>query len=94
MAGDVDQRTGGAVQRAIALAGEKFKCGSIDLACPGGGELRWNAELGTMESTLLGCPAGPKTGANLPPGLEGFRTLSFGLTFEHQGLRARGSLTR
>jgi len=35
-ADDLDQRTDGAIKRAIALAGDKFKRGSIDLVCPGG----------------------------------------------------------
>lgn len=35
-ADDLDQRTEGAIKRAITLAGDKFKRGSIDLVCPSG----------------------------------------------------------
>ena len=35
---DLDQRLAGAIKRAIELAGDKFKRGSIDLVCPHGGE--------------------------------------------------------
>ena len=38
VAGGIDQRTDGAIRRAIELAGDKFKRGSIDLVCPGGVE--------------------------------------------------------
>ncbi|MGI9421541.1 MAG: leucyl aminopeptidase [Geminicoccaceae bacterium] len=37
-AGTVNQRTDGAITRAIEIAGDKFKRGSIDLVCPGGTE--------------------------------------------------------
>ncbi|MGI9485992.1 MAG: leucyl aminopeptidase [Geminicoccaceae bacterium] len=62
IAGGIDQRTDGAIQRAIELAGDKFKCGSIDLVCPGGVE--WDrvvifaiddpAESGPLDIELLG----------------------------------------
>ncbi|MDH3661066.1 MAG: leucyl aminopeptidase [Alphaproteobacteria bacterium] len=38
VAGNLDQRTSGAIKRAIELAGDKFKRSSVDLVCPGGVE--------------------------------------------------------
>ena len=35
-ANDLDQRTDGSIKRAIAIAGDKFKRGLIDLVCPAG----------------------------------------------------------
>jgi len=35
---DLDELTGGAIKRAIELAGDKFKRGSVDLVCPKGGD--------------------------------------------------------
>lgn len=35
---DIDKRTDGAISRAIALAGDKFKRGAVDIVCPSGGE--------------------------------------------------------
>jgi len=35
-ASDLDERTGGAIKRAIGLAGDKFKRSSVDLVCPNG----------------------------------------------------------
>ena len=39
VASDMDARTGGAIARAITLAGDKFKGGSVDIVCPNGVEL-------------------------------------------------------
>jgi len=64
------------------------------LVDPGGGAYRWNAETGSMESSLFGSPVKPGEGVSLPPGLAGFQRGTFGLTFEHDGLRAVGSLGR
>lgn len=62
VADGIDQRTDGAIQRAIELAGDKFKRGSIDLVCPGGVE--WDriiifaiddpAECSPLDFELLG----------------------------------------
>ncbi len=62
VADDIDQRTDGAVQRAIGIAGDKFKRGSIDMVCPGGVE--WDrimifaiddpAECSSLDLELLG----------------------------------------
>ncbi len=64
------------------------------LVCPGGGKYVWNDEWQTMESTLYGHPAQPKTGPL--PSLESFgiRAADFGLTFVDGGLRARAEITR
>ena len=62
VADDVDQRTDGAIRRAIDLAGDKFKRGSVDLICPSGVE--WDrivifavddpAECSPLDLELLG----------------------------------------
>ncbi len=64
------------------------------LLCPGGGEYRWNGEFRTMESTLFGHPAEPREGELLRDPLHSIESLNLGLTFEENGLRARGELTR
>lgn len=65
-----------------------------ELVCPGGGKYVWNEKYGTMESTVYGHPGEPKQGPPAPPVLGSFRSAEFGLTFEHQGLRARAALER
>ncbi len=64
------------------------------LVCPGGGSYVWNDKWQTMESTIFGHPAQPKTGTAVPPLLSGFSNLDFGLTFEEKGLRVRLDLKR
>ncbi|MCE9606670.1 MAG: hypothetical protein K8U03_17410 [Planctomycetia bacterium] len=66
----------------------------VRLTCPGGGKYVWNDTWQTMESTLYGHPGEPKLGSGAPPQLSDFSRVRFGLTFEEQGLRARGELTR
>ena len=60
--------------------------------CPGGGRYVWNDKFKTMESTVYGHPGEPKHGPPAPPVLSSFATGNFGLTLEHQGLRARSRL--
>jgi hypothetical protein len=64
------------------------------LVCPGGGKYVWNAEWQTMESTVYGHPGTPRRGPSSPPTLEEFAAADFGLTFEHDGLRAAAVLQR
>lgn len=64
----------------------------VRLLCPGGGAYRWNAECGTMESTVFGHPGDHRPGPSLAETLKGVRFGNFGLTFEAQGLRARVEL--
>jgi len=64
------------------------------LVCAGGGELVWNDEWQTMESTVYGCPGNPKKGPVAPPVLHTVKHGSFGLTFELDGLRARMEIER
>ncbi|MEL6430720.1 MAG: hypothetical protein AAFR54_16160 [Planctomycetota bacterium] len=52
------------------------------LVCPGGGTYRWNAQAGTMESTVYGHPGAPKEGPLVPPGLERLRSIDCALDFE------------
>lgn len=66
----------------------------VELLCPGGGKYVWNETYRTMESTVYGHPGEPKEGPPAPPILSSFTAGNFGLTFEHQGLRARVELER
>lgn len=63
------------------------------LSCPGGGSYVWNATIKTMESTVFGCPQAPKEGPLWSPA-EGWSAADFGLTFEHEGVRAKAVLVR
>lgn len=66
----------------------------IKLICPGGGRYVWNEKWQTMESTVYGHPGEPKEGPELAAALNDVTHGSLGVTFEHQGLRARVSLDR
>ena len=54
----------------------------------------WNAALNSMESTVFGCPASPKTPESLPNALTSLKDVNMGLTFEDDGLRARAEIKR
>jgi hypothetical protein len=62
------------------------------LLCPGGGTYVWNEKWHTMESTLFGHPGEPKTSPN--KALDKIRSAQLGVTFEYQGLSAKGQLNR
>lgn len=62
------------------------------LACPGGGDYVWNAELQTMESTVFGSPSKPLEKPVFADPLLQMRELALGLTFEGDGLRAKAHL--
>ncbi len=64
------------------------------LLCPGGGTYRWNEEFRTMESTVYGCPARSGDDAAWPAAVRAVTRAELGLTFEHDGLRARAALHR
>jgi hypothetical protein len=66
----------------------------VKLVCPGGGQYVWNESWQTFESTVYGHPGEPKDGPAAPPQLLGFKRARYGLTFEPQGLRARGELQK
>jgi hypothetical protein len=66
----------------------------VRLLCPGGGQYVWNEHWKTMESTVYGSPAEPRTGPVGPDLLRSIERGNFGLTFEEQGLRARVELAR
>jgi hypothetical protein len=66
----------------------------VRLLCPGGGTYRWNAEAGTVESSVYGHPGTPKAGPLSPVDALGIERGDFGLTFEDEGLRARAVLDR
>ncbi len=77
---------------AVAVHEQHF---GIRLICPGGGQYVWNEEYRTMESTALGHPGQPR----LPEGeiaspLQGIESVALGLTFEEDGLRAKGRVSR
>jgi hypothetical protein len=63
------------------------------LLCPGGGTYVWNEKWHTMESTALGHPGEPKSGTGASP-LEKIIGANLGLTFENQGLSAKGVFER
>ena len=60
--------------------------------CPGGGDYVWNETWKTIESTVYGHPAAPKTGPNLPDIFCRLADADAGLTFENNGLRTRFTL--
>lgn len=64
------------------------------LLCPGGGRYTWNEKFQTMESTVFGHPGQPKEIDKLQDPLYKIIEASLGLTFEKNGLRARGELRR
>ena len=65
-----------------------------ELMCPGGGEYRWNEEFQTYESTVFGHPGEPQSPKISAFLLKEFQRASFGLTFENDGLRAKGELMK
>jgi len=64
------------------------------LLCPGGGEYVWNEALGVMESSVYGSPVLSREGPELPVAVRALEGVDLGLTFENDGLRARGELRR
>ena len=64
------------------------------LVCPGGGTYVWNEAWQTMESTVYGHPGEPKEGPAMPPPVARILSGNLGITFEHDGVRARAILTR
>jgi hypothetical protein len=62
------------------------------LRCPGGGTYHWDERWQTMTSTVYGHPGSPREGPTLPEALGRISGLNAGLTFEHDGLRARVEL--
>lgn len=62
------------------------------LLCPGGGHYVWNAEWGTMESTVFGHPGQPRTGST--KALSDILSARLGVSFENQGLSAKAVLER
>ncbi|MCA8960472.1 MAG: hypothetical protein KDC38_08165, partial [Planctomycetes bacterium] len=66
----------------------------VHLRCPSGREYVWNEEAQTYESPAYGHPLEPKTATTFLTRFDEFELGRFGLTFEHDGLRARVSLER
>ena len=64
------------------------------LTCPGGGSYVWNDDWATYESTIYGHPGQPKAGPLAPKPLADATAVNLGLTFERNGLRAKGTLYR
>ena len=65
-----------------------------ELQCPGGGKYSWNETFQTYQSSAFGHPGKPsmpKKGIGL---LGPFGAVDFGITFENDGLRAQGSISR
>ncbi|MFO0821422.1 MAG: hypothetical protein U1A77_25995 [Pirellulales bacterium] len=65
----------------------------VKLECPAGGEYRWNAEQRTMESSVLGTSYEPRNKPLKSPLITDLQRLGLGLTFENNGLRAKGAWT-
>ncbi|MCP4149364.1 MAG: hypothetical protein GY757_16575 [bacterium] len=66
----------------------------MKLLCPGGGDYVWNEEFQTMESTVFGHPGIHGKIDKLNDPLESIVEANLGVTFESNGLRARGELIR
>ncbi|MCP3919214.1 MAG: hypothetical protein GY711_27055 [bacterium] len=66
----------------------------VRLICPVGTGFEWDAEWGTWSSQTYGHPSAPRASSRLSPALESLRGLGFGLSFEHDGVRARAELER
>lgn len=64
------------------------------LICTGGGRYVWNDEFHTMESTVFGHPGQPRQPEGQPKPLEIIESVALGLTFEGDGLRAKGEVFR
>ena len=78
-------------QDALAVHGRFWQS---RLLCPGGGKYVWNDQWQTYESTVFGHPGEPKPGPAAPPQLFQYARARFGVTFEHDGLRARVALEK
>mgnify|MGYP005845899741 CR=1 FL=1 len=61
--------------------------------CPGGRGYRWNPEHHTMESVAYGHPGDPRNKPYNRKKSEPFSAFDVSLTFEHDGLRLRGSMS-
>ena len=61
---------------------------------PAGGQYTWNEKWQTMESSVYGSPAQPKEGPAGIAALNGLLRANFGVTFENDGLRAKGEVER
>lgn len=61
----------------------------VRLVCPGGGAYVWDEATRSMASTRYGNPLAPRPAPALPAALARLKRLSAGLTWEHDGLRAR-----
>ena len=70
------------------------KTWQVALTCPGGGKYVWNEKFQTYESTVFGHPSEPQSPKISAFLLKEFQKASFGLTFEHDGLRAKGELLK
>jgi hypothetical protein len=64
----------------------------VRLTCPAGGVYRWNEELGSAESTVLGSLVDPKQPTTIVMLWDNFERGAFGITFENDGLRAKVTL--
>ena len=66
----------------------------VRLVDPAGGQYVWDERYQTMASTTYGHPGATKDGPPLPSQLDRVVRAAMGVTFEHQGLRARAVLER
>ena len=66
----------------------------VQLLCPAQGKYIWDKNYYTMQSTKLGSPVKEKTKTYPASPLDYVKNIQFGLTFEHNGLRAKILLRR
>jgi hypothetical protein len=66
----------------------------VRLVGPAGESYVWDEQWQTMASTVYGHPGEPKAGPLLPTYLEHLQRGNFGVTFEHDGLRATAQIDR
>ena len=65
-----------------------------ELQCPGGGKYSWNETFQTYASSVFGHPGKPRMPKKEIGLLGPFRAFDFGITFENDGLRAQGTISR
>ena len=64
------------------------------LVCPGGGRYGWNDQWQTLESTVYGHPAQPKSDPDKLLPVANVTNANLGVTFENQGLSGKVILER
>ncbi len=76
------------------LYAEAFGAGTLASGVDGGAGFVWNETWGTFESKSHGSPAAPRQGPSLRSLFASIERIRLGLTFEHDGVRAKARLVR